>query len=254
MEIAGKVALVTGGVSGLGSATAQLLASLGARVAIVDMHQETAEAMARLIDSYAVTCDVSNEDSVQQMLEAVLKEYGEIHIVVNCAGIAPAARIVGRNGPMDMAEFQKAIQVNLIGTMQVMRLAAAQIMQQEPLNPDGERGIIINTASVAAYEGQIGQSAYAASKGGVVSLTLPAAREFAAFGIRVMTIAPGVMETPMMAGITDEYAERLASSVPFPQRLGVPDEYAQLVQSIIENVYLNGSVIRLDGALRMQSK
>lgn len=254
MEIAGQVALITGGASGLGAATAQLLASMGARVAIVDQHQETAEAMARLLDSVAVICDVSDEDSVRAMIDRVVEEYGAIHIVVNCAGIAPASRIVGRDGPMDMAGFQRAIQVNLVGTMQVLRLASAQMMQQEPLNPDGERGVIINTASVAAYEGQIGQSAYAASKGGVVSLTLPAAREFAAYGIRVMTIAPGVMETPMMAGITDEYAERLASTVPFPQRLGVPDEYAQLVESIIENPYLNGSVIRLDGALRMQSK
>ena len=254
MEISGQVALVTGGASGLGSAAAQLLASLGARVAIVDLHKESAEAMARLIDSFAVTCDVSDEESVREAIEKVIDEYGAIHIVVNCAGIAPAARMVGRDGPMNMEAFQKAIQVNLIGTVQMTTLAAAQMMQQEPLNPDGERGVIINTASVAAYEGQIGQSAYAASKGGVVSLTLPAAREFASFGIRVMTIAPGVMETPMMADISDEYAERLASAVPFPQRLGVADEYAQLVESIIENPYLNGSVIRLDGALRMQSQ
>lgn len=254
MEIAGQVALITGGASGLGASTAQLLASMGARVAIVDQNQEATEAMARLIDSIAVIGDVSDEDSVRSVIDAVVKEYGAVHIVVNCAGIAPAARIIGRAGPMDMADFQRAIQVNLVGTMQVMRLAANQMRQQELLNPDGERGVIINTASVAAYEGQIGQSAYAASKGGVVSLTLPAAREFASYGIRVMAIAPGVMETPMMAGITDEYAERLTSAVPFPQRLGFPDEYAQLVESIIENPYLNGSVIRLDGALRMQSK
>ena len=254
MEINGKVALITGGASGLGATTAQLLASMGARVAIVDQREEAAAAMARLIDSFPIGCDVSDESSVAAMIDAVVKEYGAIHIVVNCAGIAPAARIVGRDGPMEMDSFQRAIQVNLVGTMQVMRLAAAQIMQQEPVNTEGERGVMINTASVAAYEGQIGQAAYAASKGGVISLTLPAAREFSSFGIRVMTIAPGVMETPMMAGITEEYAERLASSVPFPQRLGKSDEYAELVESIIENPYLNGSVIRLDGGLRMQAK
>jgi len=254
MELMGQVALITGGASGLGAATAQLLTSLGVSVAIVDLHQESAESMARLINGIAVTCDVSNANSVCQAIAKVIEEYGQIHIVVNCAGIAPAGRLVGRQGPIDIESFQKAIQVNLIGTVNMMSQAAAQMMQQEPINSDGERGMIINTASVAAYEGQIGQSAYAASKGGVVSLTLPAAREFAQFGIRVMTIAPGVMETPMMSQITEEYAKRLTSAVPFPQRLGLADEYAQLVESIIENPYLNGSVIRLDGALRMQSK
>lgn len=254
MEIAGQVVLVTGGASGLGAATAQLLASQGARVAILDLHEETAQAMARLIDSTAFVCDVSDEQSVRDAIQKVVAEMGAIHVVVNCAGIAPAARMVGRHGAMDMAAFQKAIQVNLMGTVYMTTFAAEQMMQQEPVNADGERGVIINTASVAAFEGQIGQSAYAASKGGVVSLTLPAAREFSNHGIRVMTIAPGVMETPMMSQITDEYAERLAESVPFPKRLGLPDEYAQLVESILLNPYLNGSVIRLDGALRMQSK
>lgn len=254
MEIIGQVVLITGAASGLGAATAQRLAALGARVAILDRDVETAEAMARSLDSFAVVCDVADEASVQSAIEIVLEEYGVIHILVNCAGIALAARIVGRDGPMDMNLFQKTIQVNLIGTVHMLRSVAAIMMQQDPLNADGERGLIINTASVAAFEGQVGQSAYAVSKGGVVSLTLPAAREFSQFGIRVMTIAPGVMETPMMAGITEEYAERLAASVPFPKRLGLADEYAHLVQSIIENPYLNGSVIRLDGALRMREK
>lgn len=254
MELMGRTAVITGGASGLGASTAQLLASLGVNVAILDRHEETAEAMARLIDSLPVICDVSDADSVRQAIGKVIETYGQIHIVVNCAGIAPAGRLVGKDGPIDVDVFQKAVQVNLIGTVNVMSQVAAQMMKQEPLSNDGERGVIINTASVAAYEGQVGQSAYAASKGGVVSLTLPAAREFASFGIRVMTIAPGVMETPMMSTITEEYAERLISAVPFPQRLGSADEYAQLVESIIENPYLNGSVIRLDGALRMQRK
>lgn len=254
MEIAGHVVVVSGGGSGMGAATAQHLASLGAKVAILDIHIEAANVIAEGIEGFAIECDVSDEASVQSAMQAVVKKYGAIHIAVSCAGIAPAARIIGRDGPISMEAFQRVVQINLIGTFHCLRASAEVMMQQEPLNADGERGVIVNTASVAAYEGQIGQSAYSASKGGIVSLTLPAAREFGTSGIRVMTIAPGVMETPMMAGIPEEYAKRLAESVTFPSRLGRADEYASLVQTIIENHYLNGSVIRLDGALRMAAK
>lgn len=254
MEIAGHVVVVSGGASGMGAATAQHLASLGANVAILDNHPEAAKVIADEIGAYAITCDVSDESQVQAAMDAVVKKYGAIHIAINCAGIAPAARIVGRDGPMAMDDFQRVIQINLIGTFHVLRAAAAVMMQHDTLNPDGERGVIINTASVAAYEGQIGQSAYSASKGGIVALTLPAAREFGPKGIRVMTIAPGVMETPMMAGISEEYIAGLSAAVTFPSRLGHADEYAHLAQTIIENHYLNGSVIRLDGGLRMAAR
>lgn len=254
MEIAGHVVVVSGGASGMGAATAQHLASLGAKVAILDIHLAAANVIAETMDGFAIECDVSDEESVQSAMEAVVKQYGAIHIAISCAGIAPAARIVGRDGPISMEAFQRVIQINLIGTVHCLRASAAIMMQQDVLNADGERGVIINTASVAAYEGQIGQAAYSASKGGIVSLTLPAAREFGASGIRVMTIAPGVMETPMMAGIPEKYGERLVESVTFPSRLGHADEYASLVQTIIENHYLNGSVIRLDGGIRMAAK
>jgi len=254
MEIAGHVVVVSGGGSGMGAATAQHLASLGAKVAILDIHIAAANVIAEEIEGFAIECDVSDEASVQSAMQAVVKKFGAIHIAISCAGIAPGARIVGREGPISMEAFQRVIQINLIGTVHCLRASAAIMMQQDTLNADGERGVIINTASVAAYEGQIGQAAYSASKGGIVSLTLPAAREFGASGIRVMTIAPGVMETPMMAGITEAYAERLVEAVTFPSRLGRADEYASLVQTIIENHYLNGSVIRLDGGLRMAAK
>ena len=254
MEIAGHIVVISGGGSGMGAATAQHLASLGANVVILDKHIEAANVIAEEINGFAIECDVSDEDNVQSAMEVIVKKYGAIHIAISCAGVAPAARIVGRDGPISMEEFQRVIQINLIGTFHILRAAAAVMMQHEPLNPDGERGVIINTASVAAFEGQIGQAAYSASKGGVVALTLPAAREFGSKGIRVMTIAPGVMQTPMMAGISDEYADRLADAVTFPSRLGHSDEYARLVQTIIENHYLNGSVIRLDGGLRMAAR
>lgn len=254
MEVAGRIVVITGGGSGMGAATAQHLATLGAKLAILDRQKSAAEAIAKSVDGIAIECDVSDEGQLQSAIQTVVKQYGAIHVALSCAGIAPAARIVGRDGPMPMDEFQRVIQVNLIGTFQLLRSVAAVMMQQDPVNQDGERGVIINTASVAAYEGQIGQAAYSASKGGVLSLTLPAAREFGSKGIRVMTIAPGVMDTPMMAGISPEYAQKLAESVTFPARLGEANEYAKLVQSIIENAYLNGSVIRLDGGLRMAAK
>lgn len=254
MEIANHIVVVTGGASGMGAATAQHLANLGAKVAVLDLHHEAAKVIAEEIDGFAVECDVSDETSLQNAMDAVVKKMGAIHIAISCAGIAPAAKIVGREGPMKMEAFQRTIQINLIGTFHTLRAAAAIMMKQDTLNSDGERGVIINTASVAAFEGQIGQAAYRASKGGVLALTLPAAREFASKGIRVMTIAPGIMQTPMMAGITEEYAERLKETVTFPKRLGRADEYASLAQTIIENHYLNGSVIRLDGGLRMAAR
>jgi len=254
MDLKNRVAVVTGGASGMGEATAQQLSKQGMHVALLDFNIEKAEQVAGKLKGLAVRCDVSDADSGQKAIEQVVEKYQAIHVLVNCAGIAPAARMLGRDGPMPLDDFNKVIQVNLIGTFNMMRLAAAQMLQQEPLNEDGERGVMINTASVAAYEGQIGQSAYSASKGGIVSLTLPIARELAKFGVRVMTIAPGIIATPMMAGLPEKVQQSLAESIPFPSRLGKPQEYAQLAQHIIENSYLNGSVIRLDAAIRMSAK
>lgn len=249
MELINKIALITGGASGMGAATAEWLANQGMQIAILDR-----EPAANNFVALSLQADVSDDDSVKKAVETVVARLGAVHVCINCAGIAPAARMVGRNGPMPLADFQRVIQINLIGTFNVMRYAAAQMIQQEPLNADGERGVIINTASIAAYEGQIGQSAYSASKGGVAAMTLPAAREFSQFGIRVMAIAPGIIATPMMAQMSAEVKDSLAAAVPFPKRLGNAEEYAKLVQHIIENPYLNGSVIRLDGAMRMGSK
>jgi len=254
MHIKDLSAIVTGGGSGLGAATAHSLAQAGAKVAVFDISLSSAQAVAKAIDGLAVQCDVSNTESVMQALNQVQAMYGSPHICVNCAGVAPAKRIVGREGAMPLEGFVKVIDVNLIGTFNVMRLTAALMSQAEPINEYGERGVIINTASIAAYEGQIGQAAYSASKAGVVGMTLPAARELAQFGIRVMTIAPGVMETPMMKSKPQNVSADLAAMIPFPKRLGLASEYAQLVLHIIENSYLNGSVIRLDGAIRMQPK
>lgn len=249
-----QTALICGGASGMGAATALRLAKNGMKVAILDQQQAAADSLARQIDGIALMCDVSDGNSVAEAVESVVKKWGMIHVCVNCAGILLAARIVGKNGPMPLEDFEKVIQVNLIGTFNVMRCAAAHMIQQSPLNEDGERGVIINTASIAAYEGQVGQAAYSASKGGVVSMTLPAARELGQFGVRVMTIAPGIIATPMMDKMSEEVATGLAANVPFPKRLGSADEFAKLVQMIIENSYLNGSVIRLDAAMRMPPK
>lgn len=254
MEIKNQVAVITGGGSGMGAETARFLKKNGANVALLDFDKQKADAVANEINGFSVACDVSQAESAEQAVKQVVEKFGAITICVNCAGIAPAARIVGRQGAMPLQDFDRVIQVNLIGTFNVMRLCAQQMMCQEPLNHDNERGVIINTASVAAFEGQIGQAAYSASKGGVVALTLPAAREFAKFGIRVMAIAPGIVATPMMKSMPDEVQAGLAATVPFPQRLGHADEYARLVKDIIENPYLNGSVIRFDGALRMAAK
>ena len=249
----GTNAIVTGGASGLGLATARLLASAGARVAVVDIDGEAAMRAAGTLgsDALAARCDVSDAAQGEALVADLAKRLGRARILVNCAGIGPAKRVVGKSSPMSLADFAQVIAVNLIGTFNMIRLIGAEMSTLEPLNVDGERGVIVNTASVAAFDGQIGQAAYSASKGGVVGLTLPVAREFARFGIRVMTIAPGIFETPMLRALPEAAQQSLGASVPFPKRLGTPDEYAALVRHIVENPMLNGEVIRLDGALRM---
>ncbi|WP_420548972.1 SDR family NAD(P)-dependent oxidoreductase [Curvivirga sp.] len=253
MDVNGLVAVVTGGASGLGEGTARALAAAGAKVAVLDMGLEKAQAVADEIGGLAVACDVSDAISAEKAMNEVQEKLGACAIAVNCAGIAPAMKIVGREGPCDLAAFSKVIQVNLIGSFNIMRLAAAQ-MQTREANEDGERGLIVNTASVAAFEGQIGQAAYSASKGGVVGMTLPAAREFAKTGIRVNAIAPGLFGTPMLLGMPQEVQDSLTSTLPFPSRFGRPDEYAKLVLHMVDNAIMNGEVVRLDSALRMQPR
>lgn len=247
-------ALVTGGASGMGAETARHLARQGAKVALLDMNLELAEKVAEEIGGLAIRCDVSQDESASAAILAAKERHGIARILINCAGIAPAKRIVGKDGPMPLTDFSRVLQINLIGSFNLMRLAAAEMATIEPVTESGERGVIIHTASVAAYEGQIGQAAYSASKGGVVAMTLPAARELARFGIRVMTIAPGIMYTPMMAGMPQNVQDSLAAAIPFPSRMGKASEYAELALHIIHNEYLNGSVIRLDAAIRMQEK
>ena len=253
MEFKNVAAIVTGGASGLGEGAARALAAAGCKVAILDVNQEQGEKVAADIGGLFLHCDVTSPDSAEAALTAAREAHGPCGVAVSCAGIAPASKILGREGVMPLEKFSKVIQVNLIGTFNILRLAAADMATREP-NADGERGVIINTASVAAYEGQIGQAAYSASKGGVVALTLPAARELARFGIRVMTIAPGLIGTPMLLNMPDEVQQSLAGQVPFPQRFGEPQEYGQLVLHIVDNEMLNGEVIRLDGAIRLQPK
>lgn len=253
MKISGIAAVVTGGASGMGAATARHLASLGAKVALLDINAENCAAVASEIGGAALTCDITDPASTEAALQDAKARHGAARLVVNCAGIAPGARIVGRNGPHDLALFRKVIEVNLIGTFNVLRLTAADMATLAPLD-DGERGVIVNTASIAGYEGQIGQAAYAASKGGIIGLTLPAAREFAAVGVRVVTIAPGLIETPLFAGLAPAAVEALTASTLFPKRLGRPEEFAHLVQTIAENPMLNGSTIRLDGAVHLGVK
>jgi NAD(P)-dependent dehydrogenase (short-subunit alcohol dehydrogenase family) len=252
MQLAGSVAVITGGASGLGAATARLFAGAGAKLAIWDLNVEAGNALAAEFGTNGVfvKTDVTDSDDVQRAFTQVQKQFGSVHIVVNCAGIATAERVVGRQGPLPLERFERVIQINLIGTFNVIRLAAVLMMQNTP-NAEDERGVIINTASIAAFEGQIGQPAYAASKAGVVGMTLPIAREFASYGIRVVAIAPGVFDTPMVAGLPEPARQALSATVPFPKRLGRPDEYAALARQIVENVMLNGETIRLDGALRM---
>jgi NAD(P)-dependent dehydrogenase (short-subunit alcohol dehydrogenase family) len=250
MDISGQAAIVTGAASGLGAATARALAAAGAKVAVLDVNEQAALKVATAIGGLAAPCDVASPEDVTAALKTAASVYGPARILVNCAGIGPAKRIVGRDGPAPLSEFERVIRVNLIGTYNCLRLAAAAMLGLEPLT-DGERGVIISTASVAAFEGQIGQAAYSASKGGVAALTMPAAREFAQFGIRVLAIAPGIFRTPMMHAMPQEAQDSLGASVPFPKRLGEPEEFAELVLHMVRNRYLNGEVIRLDGALRM---
>lgn len=247
--------LVTGAASGLGAATAALLVSAGARVMLVDLNAEGLAQKAQSLGAKAhyQVADICLEADAQAAVDAAVEAFGGLDGLVNCAGIVSGGKILGKRGVHDLAAFARVINVNLVGSFNMLRLAAEAIARNAP-GADGERGVIINTASVAAFDGQVGQAAYAASKGAVASLTLPAARELAAHGIRVMTIAPGIFETPMMAGMTAEVREALAADVPFPPRLGRADEYAALVRHIIENTMLNGEVIRLDGALRMASR
>ncbi|HEY5278716.1 MAG TPA: SDR family NAD(P)-dependent oxidoreductase [Pseudolabrys sp.] len=250
MEIKGQSAIVTGVGSGLGAATARALAAAGARVAIVDINEKPAVEVAADIKGIAIACDVADAASGEAAVRRAAADHGPARILVNCAGVGPAKRIVGKDGPMPLADYERVIRINLIGTFNMMRLAAAGMQALEPL-PGGDRGVIVSTASVAAFEGQIGQSAYASSKGGVAALTLPAAREFAQFGIRVLAIAPGIFGTPMLKALPQEAQDSLGASVPYPKRLGEPREFAALVLHCIHNGYLNGEVIRLDGALRM---
>jgi NAD(P)-dependent dehydrogenase (short-subunit alcohol dehydrogenase family) len=243
MEIKGQSAIVTGGASGLGAATARALAASGAKVAIFDLNQKGAAEVAASIQGIAVTCDVADAGSAEAAVKQAAASHGPARILVNCA-------IVGRDGPMPLADYEKVIRINLIGTFNMMRLVAAAMQPLAPL-ADGERGVIVSTASVAAFEGQIGQAAYASSKGGVAALTLPAAREFAQFGVRALAIAPGIFGTPMLRAQPQEAQDSLGAAVPFPKRLGEPREFAALVLHCVHNGYLNGEVIRLDGALRM---
>jgi NAD(P)-dependent dehydrogenase (short-subunit alcohol dehydrogenase family) len=250
MDCKGHAAIVTGGGSGLGAATAEALAAAGAKVALLDVNLDGAKSVAAKIGGLAIRCDVTDSDGAAAAVKEARDKNGVARILINCAGIGTPRRIVGRDGPMPLAEFEKVIKVNLIGTFNLMRLFAADL-QGQPALDDGERGVIVSTASVAAYEGQIGQAAYSASKGGVVALTMPAAREFSQFGIRVNAIAPGIFATPMLASLPEEAQQSLAAQVPFPKLLGKPEQYAELAMHIIGNRYLNGEVIRIDGAMRM---
>ncbi len=250
MDVKGQAAVVTGGGSGLGAATAIRLAEAGARVAVLDVNMEAAQAVAANTGGLAIPCDVSDAESAAAALAKASLAHGPARILVNCAGIGTAKRILGRDGPMPLGDFERVIRVNLIGSFNMMRLASADIAKLEPLG-DGERGVIVSTASVAAFEGQVGQAAYSASKGGVTALTLPAARELSQFGIRVLAIAPGLFLTPMLKSLPEEVQTSLGQSIPFPKRLGKPEEFAALVLHCVENLSLNGEVIRLDGALRL---
>ena len=250
MKFAGQAAIISGGASGLGRATAEALAAAGVKVTILDVNEAAAAAAARETDGFAIGCDVTDATGVEAAVAAARQRHGPARIAVNCAGIGTAGRIVGRDGPLPLDAFRRVIEVNLVGSFNILRVAAAEMIALDPL-AEGERGIVVSTASVAAYEGQIGQAAYSASKGGIVSLTLPAARELARYGVRVVAIAPGVFETPMVEGLPQNVRDSLAASVPFPSRLGRPAEYAALVLHLCQNSMINGEVIRLDGALRM---
>ncbi|PSL40519.1 NAD(P)-dependent dehydrogenase (short-subunit alcohol dehydrogenase family) [Planomicrobium soli] len=256
MKLADMKAIVTGGASGLGEATVRRIVEQGGQVAIFDLNKEKAQKLIEELGEeqvFYIQTDVSDANQVEQNVRQAVERFGSVNAAINCAGIGTPGKVVSKTGPMPLEQFEKVIRINLVGSFNVIRVAAAAMQKNTP-NEDGERGIIISTASVAAYEGQIGQAAYSASKGGIVSMTLPIAREFARDGIRVMAIAPGLMKTPMFDGLPEAAVESLSASVPFPARLGKPSEYAQLVESIAENAMLNGEVIRLDGAIRMQPR
>ena len=255
MDINGKVALVTGGASGLGEATVRALAARGASVVIVDLNAKAGQALAEALGGKAAfqAADVASPGEMEAAVSLALSRFGGLQIVANCAGIGPSARTVGKEGPHSLEQFEKVVRVNLIGSFNVTRLAAAAMARGTP-DADGERGVIINTASVAAFDGQIGQAAYAASKAGIVGMTLPIARDLSRDGIRVMTIAPGIFDTPLLASLPEAVRQSLGQQVPFPSRLGKPDEFARLVVAIAENPMLNGETIRLDGAIRMGPK
>jgi len=255
MEIKGNVAVITGGASGLGEACARLFVKEGGKAALFDLTEDKGEALAAELGEAAIfcRCDVTDEASVKAALDKTMKAFGGVHFDINCAGIGDPAKVLSKNGPIPLNVFNKVIQINLIGTINVIRLAAEQMVKNTP-NDDGEKGVVINTASAAAFEGQIGQASYSASKGGIVSMTLPIAREFADYGIRVLTIAPGLFDTPMLAQLPENVRIALGRMVPFPKRLGWPSEFALLCKSIVENAMLNGETIRLDGAIRMQPK
>jgi NAD(P)-dependent dehydrogenase (short-subunit alcohol dehydrogenase family) len=253
MQLKDQAAIVTGGASGLGAATARRLAKEGAKVAICDVNTKLAETVARGIGGIAITCDVADSASAEAAIATAAKAHGPARVLINCAGIGVAKRVIGREGPMALADFDRVIRINLIGSFNMIRLAAADMTKLEPL-ATGERGVMISTASIAAYDGQIGQAAYSASKGGIVGMTLPIAREFAQFGIRVLAIAPGLFLTPLLAALPQEAQDSLAAAVPFPHRLGDPSEFASLVMQMIDNAYLNGEVVRLDASLRMAPK
>lgn len=255
MQLQDKTIFVTGGASGLGAACARLLIQSGANVAIADLNGETGNALAKELGNGALFLEtnVAEEVSVQNSVKGALERFGGLHGVINCAGIGAASKVIGRDGPLKLEAFTRVINVNLIGTFNVIRLAAAAMTENTP-NAGGERGVIINTASIAAFDGQIGQAAYSASKGGIVGMTLPIARELARYGIRVMTIAPGIFETPLLGTLPEAARHALEQQVPFPPRLGRPEEYAALAKHIMENEMLNGEVVRLDGAVRMPAK
>jgi NAD(P)-dependent dehydrogenase (short-subunit alcohol dehydrogenase family) len=255
MQIKDSVFLIPGGASGLGVATARNLVAAGGQVLLADLNREAGEKFAASLGDSArfVVADVTSESQVQQAVDAAVHVFGAIHGLINCAGVAPGERVVGKNGPHKLETFSRVININLIGSFNALRLAANAMAKNTP-NADGERGVIINTASIAAFEGQVGQAAYSASKGGIVAMALPIARELAKLGIRVMTIAPGIFDTPMLQGMSAEIRASLGAQVPFPSRLGEPGEYARLAAFIIENPMLNAEVIRLDGAIRMTAK
>ncbi len=254
MDVKGCAAIVTGGGSGMGAETGRFLAAAGAKVTLLDVNLDGAKQVAGEIGGLALECNVADAASAQAAIAKARETHGSARVCINCAGIAPAKRIVGRDGPMPLEDFTRVIDVNLVGTFNIMRLAAADMQTLDPVTESDERGVIICTASIAAFEGQIGQAAYSASKGGVVSLTLQAAREFASNGIRVVTIVPGLIATPMLLSMPKEVQESLAQQPPFPKRFGRPDEYAKLAMHIIDNEMINGDCIRLDGAIRMQPK